>query len=172
MAETQHSAQAAYDSHVEREMKIEVRPYGWDMWQFQGTRAQLEAEGVIPAATEWPASGDRWIEWTAGRLRYRLNRRRPEWLKGPKKLWINGDWWSLRCEPIKVLDLPQQRVADAARALERQLYLQSPAGRRATHEQLRRVWKASDDAAFQSFKALVPGLIPPRRGRRPGRTQA
>lgn len=30
-----------------------------------------------------------------------------------------------------------------------------------------RYWKAHEDKAFQAFKSLIPGLVPPKRGRKP-----
>lgn len=167
MAEAQHSAAAAHQPHAERELKIDLRPYGWAMWEFEGTRALLEAEGVIPPGTEWPASGAGAVKWEAGPLEFRLHRTRPPGLKGPMRLWVNGDWWSLRCEQINGPDHMQQRLIDMRRAVEREAYHQSPAGQRQWDEQWCRRHAADSDKAFQAFKALVPGLIPPRRGRRP-----
>lgn len=167
MAEAKHSAQAAHEPQAEREMTIDLRPYGWERWEFEGTRAQLEAEGVNPPATKWPA-GVQWVTWIAGPLKFHLRRTRPPGLKGPMRLWVNGDWWSLHCDRVNGPDHLQQRVIDARRALERETYRQSPAGQRAWDEQWRRRCEADRDRAFQAFKALVPGLIPPRRGRRAG----
>lgn len=168
MAETEHSAAAAYEPQAERELRIDLRPYGWHMWEFEGTRAQLEAEGVIPPGTEWPATGARAVEWKAGPLKFSMHRTRPPGLKGPMRLWISGDWWRLRCEPVNRLDGWQQQEAEAERELRRVRYFKSPAGQRALHVECQRRYAADRDAAFQAFKALVPGLIPPRRGRRAG----
>jgi hypothetical protein len=167
MAETQHSAGTAHDSQTEREMTINLRPYGWRRWEFEGTRAQLEAEGVIPTGTEWPATGARWVEWKGGPLKFHLRRSRPPGLKGPMRLWVNGDWWCLHCDLIKEPDMRQQRLIDAQQETDRAAYEASPAGRRAFEAHLRRYWTAQEDKRFQSFKVLIPGLVPPPRGRRP-----
>ena len=151
MAKTQHSVGTAQELKVERELTIDLRPYGWQLWELLGTRAQLEAEGVIPAATEWPATGARMVEWTTGRLRFALHRTRPEGLKGPVRLWANGDWWSLRCEPVNAPAIGQQRLIDMQRALDRAVYQQSPAGQREWSEQGRRGEAARRDKAFQTF---------------------
>lgn len=167
MAETHQSAQTAHEPHAEREMTIDLRPYGWARWEFEGTRAQLEAEGVIPPATHWPADA-RWVEWIAGPLKFHLRRTRPPGLKGPMRLWVNGDWWCLHCDQVNAPDHLQQRVIDARRKLQEEAYRASPAGQRAWSEEYRRRREADRDRAFQAFKASVPGLIPPRRGRRAG----
>lgn len=168
MAETEHSAAAAHEPQAERELTVELNPYGCDFWEYQGTRAQLEAEGVIPAAVEWPATGVRSVEWQDGRMRFSLRRIRPAWLKGPMRLWVNGDWWALRCDLIGGPDTSQRRLIRMRRDVEREAYRQSPAGQRAWDELWRRFRAAERDSAFQVFKARVPGLTPPRRGRRAG----
>lgn len=160
-------AEAAHEPHAERELTIDLRPYGWRRWVFEGTRAQLEAEGAIPPGTEWPATGARWVEWKAGPLEFRLCRTRPPGLKGPMRLWINGDWWGLVCTPVK--DEPLQwKVLQAQRELERLRRLQTPEGQRAARALSDRHWKARTDKRFRAFLSLFPELNPPRRGRRAG----
>jgi len=164
MADGQDSAQSAHGSQVEREMKINLRPYDWPRWEFEGSRAQIEAEGVIPAGTQWPV-GCADINWVAGPLQFQLRRTRPDWLKGPMRLWVNGDWWILVCTPVNQPDPFQQRVTDARAALAREIYEQSPEGRRAWNENYSR-WEATKrDGDFLKFKRLIPALNPPRRGR-------
>ena len=68
MAETEHSAAAAQEPQAERELMVSLRPHGLGFWEFEGTRAQLEAEGVIPAATEWPATGAAGVEGGAAEV--------------------------------------------------------------------------------------------------------
>ena len=165
MAETEHSPQGAHDSQGEREQRIDLRPFGWRRWDIEGTRAQLEADGAIPPGTQWPA-GVRRLTWTAGPLEFELRRTRPAGMKGPMRLWVEGDWWLLVCTQVEREHPVQTEADNVRRELERLTYLQSPAGQREHSEQWRRYWKARDDKAFQSFKALIPGLNPPRRGRR------
>ena len=167
MAEAPHTAGTAQDQQAEREMTINLRPYGWQRWEFFGTRAQLEAEGVVPTGTEWPATGAREVEWTAGPLDFSLRRARPPGLKGPMRLWVNGDWWCLRSKLIKAPSALEQQLTDAKQAIERAAYEQSAAGRRAWEAHWRRYWTAKQDERFQSFKELIPGMVPPPRGRRP-----
>jgi hypothetical protein len=168
MAETQHSAGAAHDSRGERPLTVELNPHGLDFWEYHGTRAQLEAEGIVPAAIAWPAAGAQSVGWQDGRLKFSLRRIRPDGLRGPMRLWVNGDWWALRCDLIGGPDMLQRRLICMQRALELETYRQSPAGQRAWYAAYKRLRAADCDRAFQAFKALVPGLIPPRRGRRAG----
>lgn len=155
----------------ERELCISIRTIGLDYWEYQGTRAQLEAEGVIPPTTEWP-EGAKSQCWEDCRLSWRLQRTRPAGMKGPMKLWTSGDWWSLYCcqplLPDRCNTGPGRHIADMKRALAKELHRQSPAGRR----EWGRFMMALNDKDFQAFKSLIPGLIPPKRGRRQQRVQA
>lgn len=35
-------------------LRVCIRPRNLDFWEYEGTRAQLEAEGVIPPGLKWP----------------------------------------------------------------------------------------------------------------------
>jgi len=83
------------------------------------------------------------------------------------RLWVNGDWWCLRSKLIKAPSALEQQLTDAKQAIERAAYEQSAAGRRAWEAHWRRYWTAKQDERFQSFKELIPGMVPPPRGRRP-----
>lgn len=61
---------------------------------FYGTRAMLEAEGVLPLAMLWP-SGFNCARWTAGRFKFVLCRTRPRGAKGPRSAFADVDWWHL-----------------------------------------------------------------------------
>lgn len=156
---------------AEREMLVVIRPYKLGFWQFEGTRAQIESEGAIPAETEWP-EGTQWKRWEAGRFRWHLRRIRPDGLKGPKRLWTSGDWWSLRCELLNGPDTMTLRILDMRRELADELYWQSAAGRLRRAVNWRRYWTACEDEAFQAFKAKIPGLVPPKRSRKPKQVAA
>lgn len=149
-----------------RPLTVDIRPYGLEFWEFLGSRAQLEAEGAIPAGTPWPdgIAGHRWQD---GALSFWLRRTRPPGFKGPRKLWLQGDQWALRCSfnsGLSYLELVAQRKQRELAALQARL---TPSGQCAHNALLRRYWQASDDAAFRHFKSLVPGLLPPKRGRKP-----
>lgn len=148
-----------------REMRVLVRPHGLSLWEYQGSRAQLEAEGVIPAKTEWP-EGSRTLRWEDGRFRWSLSRTRPEGLKGPKTLWTSGDWWNLRCDLLNGPDPATLRLQEKRRELAEELYRQSTAGQREWNAHWMRYCASFDDMAFQAFKAKIPGLTPPKRCRK------
>lgn len=153
---------------AEPDLKACICPYKLPFWEFEGSRAQLEAEGVIPAGTQWPEAA-RILRYEAGRFRYLLCRRRPDGMKGPMKVWTAGDWWSLRCELIDGPDLETLRIREKKRELAEAIYSQSPAGRREWDVHFQRYWKAHKDEAFQAFKAK---FAPQREKRgRPARSR-
>lgn len=145
-------------------LKVIIHPYG--CWEFEGTRAQLEAEGAIPSGTKWPI-GSASCMWTSGRFRYRLCRTRPEGLKGPMRLWVNGDWWSFRCSYDDGLDYAKRAILQKKRELEAEIRRHSAWAERERNALWDRYWKAKQDGAFQAFRALV---VPERKkpGRKPG----
>jgi hypothetical protein len=135
------------------ELLIRIRPHRLHYWDYEGTRAQLEAEGVIPPGTAWPESKES-IQWIAGRFTYCLRRTRPEGLKGPMKLWTRGDWWLLRCT-VTGVTLAEVRIEDQKRELERALHLQTPHGRAEQCAGWERYFKTREDAAYQRFMARI-----------------
>lgn len=151
---------------TERELNVMIRPHQLDFWEYEGTRAQLEAEGVIPPETEWPKGADS-LRWEAGRFDYWLRRVRPDGVKGPMSIWVNGDCWRLRCEFKDTPDFASRCILQKKLELAKELHHHTPAGQREWETRWAAYWKASKDEAFQAFKALIPGLVPPKRGRKP-----
>ncbi len=133
--------------------------------KYQGTRTMLEAEGIIPAKTKWPEGYDD-VRWDDGKYRYWMRRERPEGAKGPRKLFVTVDWWSVRQQLIaenhvtRELERKKQELAEYA-------YRNSAAGQAESYRQFDSYMEACADEKFQAFKALIPGLIKPKRGRRP-----
>lgn len=166
LAACPQAAQAAAPAFCERELCISIRPHGLDFWRYEGTRAQLEAEGVIPPATEWP-QGTQPQCWDDSRFSWDLRRTRPAGMKGPMKLWISVDWWCLRCDELSspIYRRAGRRIDEKVRDLAQELYWQTPAGERARDAAGERFRQAHSDKGFQAFKSLIPGLIPPKRGR-------
>ena len=74
-----------------------LNPYNLDFSELLGTRAMLEAERIIPKGTDWPQGYDD-LRWQAGQFDYWLRRRRPPGAKGPRKQFIDCDWFCLRWE--------------------------------------------------------------------------
>jgi hypothetical protein len=132
---------------IASDLIIEILPR--DSVEWLGTRAQLEAEGLVPREVLWP-DRDRWIGWTADGFEFWLRRARPLGMKGPKRLWIQGDWWALR----------QTLLANRGKGhwpaviyekkceLDALLWSQSDEGQRCVER-----WQnARSDRRFQSFK--------------------
>ena len=163
MADTEHSA--TKPDMGGSDLKVIIRPYKMDFWEYEGSRAQLEAEGVIPSTTEWPEGAEN-LYWNDSCFQWSLGRTRPEGLKGPMALWTNGDWWNLRCSDLHNRS-DARRILEIRRKLADELYRQSPAGRREWDAAHGRYMKAQHDQDFQAFKAMIPGLTPPKRGRKP-----
>jgi hypothetical protein len=160
------SATDAQQLVVARELNIQI----WrDLWaQFTGSAAQLQAEGLIPHGFEWPrATADK--RWEANGFTYSLQRRRPEGHKGPMRSWLEVDNWCVRVE-VPGHDYHWRVRRDLERKAEelRAEYCRhTAAGAREWNAAWRRYWQTVEDKRFQAFKALVPGLVPPKRGRKP-----
>ena len=160
----QDSAQhAALENADERPFIVCVRPRDWPFSEYHGTRAQLEAEGVIPKDTAWPGGTQR-VYWEQGLFKFELRRIRPDGMKGPMKLWRTGDYWCLRWERKLSLSYDEMAIANKAKEFAQLVHLHSPAGRREREVNWGLYWKAHEDKAFQAFKSI---FVPQRR--KPGR---
>lgn len=159
MAETHGTPQAGT---AEPELRIEIWPRGDDTWI--GTSAQLVAEGLIPQDFKWPvAFSDRM--WTDGPFDYWLTRTRPEGAKGPKSSFVEVDHWRLRRrwaaygrDGYGHAHIHEKRIE-----LQHAIWKESPEGMRQSE---RFYFVVQSDKAFQSFRARIPALNPPKRGRK------
>lgn len=147
------------------DLVIHIWPGIWT--RYKGTGPQLEAEGVIPVGTVWP-KGSSAISWEAGGVCYTLHRTRPAGIKGPMKVWLEGDYWSL------TMDVPgrdwvsigRQNIEQKVKALRDEVHRQSAAGRREWESNWARYTQARNDKAFQAFQSIfVP--TPKKRGPKP-----
>lgn len=162
-----HSAFAQYPAASGIDISSEIivcTPYS-DIAEYQGTRAALEAEGVIPAGTKWP-EGFNTRSWNDDKFSYWLHRERPKGVNGPRKQFLDIDWWMFRCDPLNVKSVNARIVECKAKELADTIYRCSPQGEAAWFAQWDRYQQSTKDVAFQAFKALIPGLIQPKRGRR------
>lgn len=133
--------------------------------EYQGSRAQLEAEGVIPIGLEWPhKTEDR--RWQIGDVVFWLSRCRPPGLKGPMNLWTTGDWWRFRWNPIKT-DFSAMRIKQKAKEIAQIIHHQSPRGIEEFNLMWSRLSAAHADRKYQVFKELMPCLQHKKSGRRP-----
>lgn len=135
---------------------------------YTGSAAQLQAEGLIPDGFEWPRAAAN-KRWKANGFDYWLRRQRPEGHKGPMRSWLELDNWFVRVEVTG-----RDHYWHTRRALERQAealraeyHRHTAAGDAEWNANWRRYWATVEDERFQAFKALIPGLVPPKRSRKP-----
>lgn len=135
---------------------------GW--CAYFGTRAQLEEEGLIPDGMQWP-NGYSQRYWSAGPFRFALFRRRPEGAKGPRRQFLEIDWWQLSwgySDPGARADVAVRHKSEELAKLIRR---NSPDGQAELNRHCAHCLAARRDTQFQAFKALIPGLVPPPRRR-------
>lgn len=65
------------------ELQINIVPRGYVTWE--GSRAQIEAEGIVLTIPVWPERANS-AAWCADGFDYWLRRCRPTGMKGPKRL--------------------------------------------------------------------------------------
>lgn len=140
------------------ELSINIYPRGWDIWR--GTTDQLKAERVIPTYIKWPER-DESLSWSQGDLTCELRRCRPPGMKGPRKVWIDGDYWLLRRGRTATLfdGFATARSYKKQSELVRALWEKTPEG----VVELNRWQDARDDEGFQTFLRLLNAQKPSRR---------
>ncbi|WP_157636483.1 hypothetical protein [Burkholderia ubonensis] len=149
--------QRAAEPVTEREMVIELHKGYY--FQYQGTRAQLEAEGVIPDGLEWP-TGRNNAAWQRGEQHFLLRRCTVPGAKRRVSDLESVDWWCMHVSKDHVLD---PEIAEQVKKLRAMIYERSPQGTAERLENWRRINAAYRDEKFQAFKALIPGLAPVSR---------
>lgn len=160
-------SEAAVSTVNEREMLIDLRFTAHA--RFEGSSAQLVAEGVIPADMKWPI-GKGGISWNSGGVNFHLKRCRPYDSREPMRVWAEGDWWVLTMRPSNwtVHDSAQWVIEKKAKELMKIAYLNTERGHAEFHASYDRYREACKDERFQAFKQLIPALIPPpKRERKP-----
>ena len=136
----------------ERELIIDARRDDWV--RYEGTAAQLIAEGVIPEGLEWPraTAHDR---WEANGFEYWLRRARPQGHKGPMRSWLEMDNWVIQIN-VSGRDHQwhtRQRLKRQSEELAAAYHHESAAGQREFSTNFNLYLKARDDKAFQTFKS-------------------
>lgn len=137
--------------------------------RFVGTRAQLEAEGLIPHAMLWP-QGFEFHHWQAGPNDFMLRRHRPAGAKGPRKAFLDVDHWMLCVDLINREHWADRQIRLKAKDLASTIHRASARGQAEWMEQCHALHAARRDPAFCAFKALIPGVDRPARGRRAKRS--
>lgn len=143
----------------ENELRIEIYPRGYDCWR--GTRAQLQAEGMIPEGLEWPRHPAQKC-WLSGPFFFRLIHLESRGPKGSTPPVPEVERWACRRSIFTGGEdnFSSARIYEISQMLAREIWRRTPAAR----AQWDRYWKAHQDRRFQAFKALfVPQ--PKKRGR-------
>ena len=141
-----------------------IKPMDLDFAEFIGTRAMLEAEGLIPKGTAWP-QGYADLRWQAGRFKFWLNRQRPAGAKGLRSAFVDVDWFCLRQELAHGPSHAEREITQATKELEDVIYRRSARGQAEWSARWNRYFETRQDAAFQAFKATIPALAQRKRGR-------
>lgn len=131
-----------------------------------GTREQIEATGLIPKGTQWQDGFKTAAAWKVDNLEFRLWRRRPDDAKGRQCEFITCDNWAL-CVDKPNVDYAEYDIQQKAEELRRLQFLQTPEGQKASRRHDQSLSDARRDTEYQAFKASIPGLVPPRRSRKP-----
>lgn len=139
-------------------------PYTY-ITEYQGTRAALEAEGVIPSGTKWPKDFD-YQRWQDDKFFYSLRRLRPEGVKGPRKQFLDIDWWMFRWEPLSVKPANVRELERKTKELTDFIHRNSAEGAAENMKQYECYLEAQKDEKFQAFKASIPGMIRLKHERR------
>lgn len=125
-----------------------------EMYELLGTRAALEAEGFIPSDFEWP-HGFKSEYWEVGGLLYRLGRKRPNGAKGPRRDFLEVDWWSVVCSKSRPASGAERELARIEAELKRARYRASEAGTREWMTFYERYQATKKDDAYQAFIGKV-----------------
>lgn len=147
----------------ESELSIIIRPHDVSICKYIGTRAQLEAEGIIPAGTTWPERNQK-IRWRNGEILFCLSAMRRKAIAPNSEDRIYIDQWCLRMELYDGPSGFDDAIARKKKELQAMIYAGSAKGMAESEKRFRQYITAQDDKAFTAFKASIPGLAPrPRK---------
>lgn len=122
-------------------------------FEYLGTSSAIEAEGLIPPKTVWPDGfNDR--RWEDGARRFWLRRERPKGVKGPRRSFLEVDWWMLRIDPIDKQSAQQTAIRSKKRDLRTAIYRASAEGVAMSN----RWFRAKSDPEFMAMMAKIPGV--------------
>lgn len=158
-------ASAPDDPATPQDQHLIVRTLADMHAEYIGTRAMLEAEGILPKDTDWPQE-DSVLHWRNGRFNYFLSRTRPAGAKGPRRQFLDCDWWSLRWELPNRLSHFDCEIKRKEKELRDYIFQHTVEGHTKWLAEFDRYLKATKDAKFQAFKAAIPGLVKSKRGHR------
>ena len=143
---------------VHDDLRVSIYPRACT--RYHGTAAQLIAEGLIPDGFKWPQRTSR-VSFEMGKFTHYMGRCRPDGIKGPMAVWVEGDYWFLQ----RSLTADEGRGWQAALLYEKTMEL-ADLVRRNTPEWNRmfsRAWETRKDDKYQAFRLQLLGE--PKRGR-------
>ena len=164
-ANVSHSERVA--ALVASDLTIHVVPRAYTT--FQGTAAQLIAEGLIPDGFKWPEGSQR-VTIQVGGFEHWIFRTRPEGHKGPMSSWLNGDCWFLRRGLANQLRDGYRNADIYAKQMElaETIYRGTPEWR-LTWEW---AYNTRKDEKYMALRAkLIGDFAPKKRGRKAKATQ-
>lgn len=137
--------------------------------RFEGTASELAAEGLIPAAFEWPRSELATI-WVDRGFKFVLRRCRPDAHRGPKASWLTVDNWSVYVYTIHAYENPYEAVTryvlhSKVNEIARLRHALTPEGQRDSELAFKRGVAAKEDSAYQAFRALCVPSTANKAGR-------
>jgi len=143
----------AYQGKICRETELIVEIHPRNYVEYKGTLAQLRAEGLIPSNFRIPNRNID-MHWRLNGFEFNIHRCRPAWLKGPKALWLNVDYWSLRLEPfLGNVGYNQEKLYELQCEMELVKNATTLSGRILTTQHA----EAKLDDTFQDFMELAIG---------------
>lgn len=145
---------------------LHITIYSDGVVRFEGSSAQLVAEGLMPKKPKWP-DRDITANWNDEQFHYGVCRVKPDGMKAPKAEWAKLDNWQLTRTPHNRLGWDEIAIKEKTEEIECIKFGNSLEGR----GRFAKYWAAYNDEAFQAFKALIPGLVSPKRGRKANKTQ-
>lgn len=155
------------------ELTIIVRPHDVSICKYVGTRAQLEAEEIIPRGTDWPERNQK-TRWRNGEILFCLSRMRRKAIASDNECRIYIDQWCLRMERHNGPSGFDDAIARKKNELQAMIYAGSAKGMAERNKRFKQYIAAQDDTAFTAFKASIPCLTssPRRKSARTAGTQA
>lgn len=146
------------------DVNVLINPLELDFYEFIGSRAALEAEGIDFQGQDWP-TGFNSVSWTAGRFKYKIRRIRPKNAKGPRRQFVDVDWWCFRCELVESIHPFEKAIREKEKELEAARRRATKIGREEWSTFCNRYRAMEADEAFLGFMGRVLGkgpLFPPR----------
>jgi len=133
--------------------------------EYWGTRAAIEAEGIVPDSVQWPTEYNS-VKWKSGLLQFSLVRHRPEGVKGSRRELSAVNWWRLRWAYDDYAHTELLSERRKIKELKRQLYLCSDEGKQEGRRRWNLFARAREDERFCAFLNGIPAIAGLKRNSR------